>query len=141
MDRYDDRRRPRPVRRRALNGSALEGLRVLVIEDDFYLATDTQAALEQAGADVLGPCPDAASALDIIVRQSPDCAILDVNLGAGPTFETAEALRSWRIPFLFVTGYDAEFIPPRFRNIEHLEKPINAEGLVSALSRMFVGLA
>ncbi|GJD82053.1 sensor histidine kinase [Methylobacterium gregans] len=34
----------------------LDGLRILVVEDDYYLATDTARALRGAGAEVIGLC-------------------------------------------------------------------------------------
>jgi len=106
----------------------LEGLRVLVIEDDYYIATDEQQALQGAGAVVIGPCAQASDAVD--------CAVVDINLGRGPSFEAAATLRRRGIPFLFTTGYDAGAIPREFADVPRLEKPIREADLVAAIIRM-----
>jgi DNA-binding response OmpR family regulator len=114
--------------------SDLAGCRVLVVEDDYYLATDAQIVLTRAGATVLGPSARTDEGLSLLAEQRPDCAVLDINLGSGPSFALAEALRAQEIPFLFVTGYDATMIPPQFANVERLEKPISAARLLDSVT-------
>jgi DNA-binding response OmpR family regulator len=113
--------------------TTLTGYAVLIVEDDFYLADDLRQALEDAGATVLGPAGNARDALRVIDRTPPDCTILDVNLGEGPTFEIAGALKARAIPFIFATGYDASNIPPEFADTLCLEKPLNLRKLVVAV--------
>lgn len=114
----------------------LGGLSVLVVEDDFYLADDARSALEEAGARVLGPCRDADEALQLARQERPTCAVLDVNLGEGPAFGPARALQKQGVSFLFLTGYDAEVVPPDLAGVERLEKPISPARLVSAVERL-----
>jgi DNA-binding response OmpR family regulator len=116
--------------------ATLHGLRVLVVEDDFYLATDEQAALEAAGATVLGPTARAEEALRLADSARVDCAVVDINLGTGPGFSVAAALRERSIPFVFTTGYDAAAIPEEFRDVERLEKPVEDADLVAAVRRV-----
>jgi CheY-like chemotaxis protein len=111
----------------------LAGLSVLVIEDDFYLADDAQQTLEAAGAKVLGPVSNAADALELLARTHPDCALVDVNLGGGANFVSAEALQQQGVPFVFLTGYDASIVPPRFASIPRLEKPVRKSDMLAAL--------
>jgi DNA-binding response OmpR family regulator len=112
---------------------SLAGRRVLVVEDDDYLATDAEVALRRAGAIVLGPLACTEDGLSLLAEHQPDCAVLDINLGSGPSFVLAEAMRSRSVPFLFVTGYDANAIPPQFANVERLEKPVNIARLVKSV--------
>lgn len=112
---------------------SLAGCRVLVVEDDYYLATDAEVALKRAGAIVLGPSARTEDGLSLLAEQQPDCAVLDINLGSGPSFVLAEAMRSRSVPFLFVTGYDASAIPPEFADVERLEKPVNIGRLVKSV--------
>ncbi|WP_244490516.1 hypothetical protein [Rhizobium sp. Root708] len=51
----------------------LSGQRVLVVEDDYYLATDTARALKGAGAEVLGPCATEGAARAEIADATPRC--------------------------------------------------------------------
>ena len=114
----------------------LQGMRILVVEDDFYLATDEQLALENAGATVIGPIATTAEALRLADPAAVDCALVDINLGGGPSFAVAAALKQRSIPFLFTTGYDAVSIPDEFRLVERLEKPIEDADLVAAVKRL-----
>ncbi len=114
----------------------LTGHRVLVIEDDYYLATDTARALQGAGADVLGPCPDEDAARDELADGHPDVAVLDINLGSGPSFKLAETLKDRGIPFIFTTGYDPEVIPVEFDGVARLQKPLQLRQIVAAVSKL-----
>ena len=114
----------------------LAGCSVLVVEDDYYLATDAQLALARAGAIVVGPSARADESLALLERHRPNCAVLDINLGRGPSFDLASALRERSVPFLFVTGYDASAIPAEFADVERLEKPVNASRLVESVGSL-----
>lgn len=111
----------------------LRGHRILVLDDDFYLANDTAAALRSAGAAVLGPFSDTASALDAL-DVPPTGAVLDINLGGGASFVTAERLAGLRVPFVFVTGYDPFVLPEALRDAPVLQKPTDAGRIVQALA-------
>jgi DNA-binding response OmpR family regulator len=82
----------------------LSGHRVLVVEDEYYLAAEAARALGGAGAEVMGPCPTEESARAALEEQRVDAVVLDINLGSGPTFKLAEMLNGRGIPFVFFTG-------------------------------------
>jgi len=116
----------------------LSGISVLVLEDDYFLADDSQRALEDAGARVLGPYRDFKETLAALQEgDSPNCALVDVNLGYGPTFEPARALRSAGVTVLLVTGYDAAIIPADLKDAPCLQKPVEARQLVTAVVAAF----
>lgn len=115
---------------------SLAGAKVLVLEDDYYLAIDLQEALEKAGATVIGPCPDVPDALSLIGEERPDCALLDVNLGRGPSFDLPRELARQGVPFAFITGYDREVIPEEFNGADRLEKPVTCEKVTAVAGRM-----
>ncbi|MBE1529451.1 DNA-binding response OmpR family regulator [Sphingopyxis sp. OAS728] len=113
--------------------SGLTGRLVLIIEDDFYLADDAQMALEAAGATVLGPVGNAEDAIEMLATTRPDIALVDVNLGDGASFESAAALKARGIPFVFLTGYDANIIPADYADAPRLQKPADTRSLLAAL--------
>ena len=117
-----------------MSNEQLAGRTVLVIEDDFYLADDARSILENAGANVLGPVGNVEDALALLKQAKPDCALVDINLGTGPNFELASALRSRMVPWIFLTGYDASTIPSEFAHAPRLGKPVDARGLISAVA-------
>jgi CheY-like chemotaxis protein len=119
-----------------MTANSLQALRILVVEDDYYLADDERSALEAAGATVVGPAARTEDALSLADGGEIDCAVVDINLGAGPSFTVAAALRARAIPFVFTTGYDAAAIPDEFRDVERLEKPIDDADLIAAVARL-----
>ncbi|AWN51069.1 PAS domain-containing protein [Methylobacterium sp. 17Sr1-1] len=114
----------------------LSGLRVLVIEDDYYLATDAARGLRGAGAEVLGPSSTGEDVRAELTQQRPDAAVIDINLGDGPSFALAETLKDQGIPFVFITGYNQEIIPAKFNDIERLEKPVQLRQIVDAVAKL-----
>jgi DNA-binding response OmpR family regulator len=111
----------------------LQGVSVLIVEDDFYLADDASVALRGAGADVLGPYSEGAEAVAAAEQGRPSCALLDVNLGHGPDFAPARALAARGVPVIFLTGYDTGVIPQDLRARPCLQKPISEARLVGAV--------
>ena len=85
-----------------------------MVEDEPLLALDNVAALEGAGATVLGPAGTVREALGIIGSAPLDAAVLDANLQGHPVDEIAAALTARNVPFLFVTGYGPESLPQGF---------------------------
>ena len=114
----------------------LENLRVLLVEDDFYLACDAQRALRGAGALVEGPYPSQSQAEDALARQRPDCAMIDINLGSGPSFALARQLRQQQVPFVFLTGYDRNSIPQEFSDVRCLQKPVEFKDMVQSIAEL-----
>lgn len=112
----------------------LSGRRILVVEDDFYLASDAARALRSAGAEIVGPIPRSAMALDILARDGIQAAVVDINLGGdGPSFELADALKRHGVPFVFVTGYDQVVIPERLCDVVTVQKPADMKAVVQAV--------
>ncbi|ONG50191.1 methyltransferase [Pseudoroseomonas deserti] len=117
--------------------SDLTGRTVLVVEDDYYLASDTAAALRAAGAAVLGPCPSQDAALGLLASNTPTHAVLDLNLGGGgPRFEIAHALQDRGVPFIFLTGYDQAVVPADFSEVARLQKPLPFRDIVDAVGKL-----
>jgi len=94
----------------------MDGLRVFVLEDSLLMAEAIEDLLSDAGAAVVGTPQSVAAALDLLATQSVDFACLDIDLGKEDSFPVADELLSRRIPFIFVTGSDAEVVPQRHRN-------------------------
>ena len=114
---------------------ALQGLRVLVVEDEFLVALDIELMLSQCGCAVVGPIGDLATALRMAQEGGCDLALLDVNIGGQPVTEVAEALQAQAVPIVFCTGYQAGDLPERFAGAPTLRKPFQAVDVVAALQR------
>ena len=76
--------------------SELAGYRVLVVEDEYFLAAEIEDALTEAGAEVIGTL---AQALEQVKRDAFDVVILDINLRGETSFPIADALAERSMPF------------------------------------------
>lgn len=106
---------------------------LLVVEDDYMLASDLTRQLTEAGAAVLGPAATESQALDILQTTRPDAAVLDLNLRGEVSWAIADTLLQRGIPFVFASAYDCAILPPRFANIPFVEKPCTHRALMIAL--------
>jgi PAS domain S-box-containing protein len=107
----------------------VNGNRILLVEDEALVAMMMRDSLVELGFCVVGPFDRAADALACATDEALDAAILDVNLGGDLVYPVAERLAQRDVPFVFVTGYDAENIDPRFADVPVLQKPIEREVL------------
>jgi two-component sensor histidine kinase len=134
-----------PARREAAPGQSKDGAaapaptqngrRVLLVEDEALVAMMIQECLTECGHSVIGPINRAADALSAAKDGDFDAAILDINLGDGMAYPVAEILSARGVPFVFLTGYDAEMIDGRFGEVPILQKPIERQ----MLEKIFVG--
>ncbi len=115
----------------------LSGLRILVVEDDYYLATDAATTIEEAGGKVVGPFARAEDARAALDSTGADLAIIDINLGSGPAFDLARHLDSVKLPFLIATGYDQAVVPDDLKSVVRLEKPFRPVELISAAASVY----
>lgn len=111
----------------------LAGLRVLVVEDDYFIADEICTTLREGGAEVLGPAPDLEHGLDVVKNERLDCAVLDINLHGDLAFSLASELRERGTPSIFATGYDQSVLPGAFSDSVRLEKPVNLNELLRAV--------
>lgn len=111
----------------------LAGLRILVVEDDYFIADEICSTLRAGGAEVLGPSPDIEHGLDVVKNERLDCAVLDINLHGNLAFNLADELRKRGTPSIFATGYDQSVLPGAFSDSVRLEKPVNLNELLRAV--------
>jgi CheY-like chemotaxis protein len=121
----------------AKNARPLAGRRVLVVEDEFFLADDIAQTLCEAGAEVIGPIARVAKALEILANgQAVDAAILDLDVRGEKSFPIADILRARHVPHLFQTGYDPDAIPELYRDTPRCEKPYDVSALPELLCKL-----
>ena len=98
-------------------------IKLLLVEDDPIILTMMSKAVESEGFRVLAATSNAISAMESFKKNQPDVAILDIDLGAGPTgIDLANKIRkiNHRIAIVFCTSYkDIRFI----RNESHYYPP------------------
>ena len=109
---------------------------ILVVEDEFLLALDLELLLEGHGFRVLGPAATVAEALRLLAGETPDAALLDVNLRGEPVTPVAAALRARGVPFVLASAYARpELVPGALAGARNVGKPTIERRLLAALTR------
>ncbi|SIT86676.1 response regulator receiver protein [Pontibaca methylaminivorans] len=106
-------------------------MRVLVVEDDYFIADQLVREICELGDEPIGPFASVGDALPVIDRA--EVAILDIKLGDETSFPIADRLMMTHTPFLFLTGYDSQLVPHRFYETDIYIKPSRAEPMLKAL--------
>ena len=112
----------------------LTGKDVLVVEDDYFIASDLERTLAAAGARVIGPFSRAEQAHEALRQEGTvSAAVLDINIAGTLVYPLAEELREAGVPVVFATGYDADVIPSQFNAVPRLVKPIEQQRLLDTV--------
>jgi two-component sensor histidine kinase/DNA-binding response OmpR family regulator len=108
--------------------------RILVVEDEPFVAIELQAVLESEGHTVVGPAMNLAHGLELARGQNFELALLDISLGQEKSFPIASELASRAIPFVFVTGYtDIQAVPEELKSATRVQKPYRIEDIRRAI--------
>lgn len=118
----------------------LLGRRVMVVEDEYFLADELRSFLARHGATVVGPVGTVAETNSLLASGPRiDAATVDLRLRDTSALEIADCLKRDGIPFIFITGYDRAMVPERHRDIVHFEKPIDLPRITRALAELTRG--
>ena len=118
-------------------GEALRGRRELVVEDEMLVVMELESLLEREGCAIIGPASSVGRALALLEQGQVDVALLDLNLNGEPATPVAAALTTQGVPFVLVTGYRAsQSSEPELQNAVRVDKPVDHQDLVRALTRV-----
>ena len=110
--------------------------RVLVVEDSFILALDTEQQVTDLDCTVVGPVATVAAAMPLLEDGKIDGAVLDINLGDEQVWPLAQKLADAGIPFVLLTGYTGNIVPDRLAGTPVLFKPLDTAKLRAALRNL-----
>jgi CheY-like chemotaxis protein len=112
----------------------LTGQRILVIEDEYFVARSMCRLLRVWGAEIVGPASSIAQALELLRSGiGITAAMLDINLRGVRAYAVADELIARGIWFVFVTGYSDRIIPDSYRKTPVLQKPFGPLDVARAL--------
>ena len=120
----------------------LEGLRILLVEDDDDTRDVTRLALEAKGA-VLVAVASARAAVEAIEAQTPDVVVSDISMpgGDGHAFlrkvRNLPLTRGGRVPAVAITALDSRDARVASREAGfhyHLVKPVDTDKLVDIVA-------
>lgn len=108
----------------------LDGLTILVVEDDYLLAMEVKEVLESAGAEVVGPVGRIEPAREAMDRNPVHGAILDVKLDGHTSFPLVDDLLAREVPVILASGLEQAQLPERYQALPIVPKPIDVPALL-----------
>ncbi|HEX5658065.1 MAG TPA: ATP-binding protein [Polyangiales bacterium] len=135
---------PEPAQSLATPPGLLDGLRILVVDDDRVARTAVTDLLSHAGAEVLS-APSAADALEAVVECGPQLMLCDIAMPGEDGYSLIRRVRALddpalaRIPALALTAFARAADRERALAAgyqDHLAKPVDVDLLMQALSTL-----
>jgi DNA-binding response OmpR family regulator len=118
-----------------MSDDALQGFRILIVEDNSLLAMTVDSILRSAGADVVGPVGLLEEAERLAASEPITAALLDIKLNDDEVWPVARILAVRRIPFVFCSGhFDRGSLPVEWGGCPILTKPARARQMIDALA-------
>lgn len=115
---------------------SLQGMRILIVDDEFLIAITLEETLHDVGAETV-TAATLASALKSAAAEPLSAAILDVRLGRDTTEAVANMLSGRGVPFVFYSGQE---LPSNIRhahpNVKILAKPTSHSIFVSEILKL-----
>lgn len=110
-------------------------MKVIIVEDEYTIALDTEMKLTTQGFMVLGIANDFVSLMEIMSEDTPDIILMDINLGEGGSgIEIAKKLKKIiSVPIVFLSAYSNPEVVSAALETEpfgYLVKPYKVEDLV-----------
>ena len=110
--------------------------RLLLVEDDPFIAMDIEGTLVESGFVVAGSAGSVEKALELVASLDFDAAILDANLAGESSGPIAVAIGARKLPYIVLSGYSASQQPEELRQAVLISKPFNPSVLVEAVRAM-----
>ncbi len=113
-------------------------LRILIVEDEPVIAENISMYLDNADFEVSGIAYDSIEAKEQLLTNTPDAAILDVNLESEQDgIDIAGYINEkFQLPFLFLTSYSDKETLERAKKVKpsgYIVKPFNEKTLLASL--------
>ena len=107
-------------------------MRVLILEDDPWIAMDLQDIVESEGHQVIGAFGSVCDARAHL-SEALDYALLDVDVSDGKSFAIAQELRERDIPFAFVSASAPSDVPETLQFVSFIPKPYDETEILRSL--------
>ncbi|SCY04149.1 response regulator [Microvirga guangxiensis] len=107
-------------------------MRILILEDDPFIASDLQSILEDEGHEVVGVFDSIAETYQHLEDEF-DYALLDIDVVGGKSFGVANALAERSIPFAFVSASKPGDLPQSLREVAFIPKPFEERAILQSI--------
>ena len=116
----------------------MSNIKTLIIEDELIIAEDMKGMLKEMQHDVIGIASDCDEAEEILAREIPDIALVDIHLRGGDDgISLAQSIRNkYDIPIIFITSYSDKTTVDRAKHVRpegYIVKPFEKADLYTAI--------
>ena len=112
---------------------SLDGVRVLLVEDEAIIAMTAEDMLEELGCTVAATASNLQEAFACADAHDFDVALLDINLNGQQSLPVAALLDQRGTPFVFTTGYGAAGSGAEYADAPLVTKPYQIRDLETAI--------
>jgi DNA-binding response OmpR family regulator len=121
-----------PNRAQPVSSPSLKDRRILVVEDDWFIADAVTHLLTKEGASVFGPATTVAEGAQLAAYWPIDIALMDLNLHGEWADDLVVELARKEIVVVVVSGYDVKK-PVADSAFATLKKPVASAQLLNTL--------
>ena len=139
MSSTPDEEPPAAPQDESASDGVLAGRRILIVEDDPFIAMALEDTLLDFGMSVAGIARNLREAERLARESVFDVALLDVNIGHDTIDPVAEAVAARGLPFVFTTGHGRAGLPEAYRDRAIVEKPFYVDEILRALREQLQG--
>ena len=115
----------------------LQGLRVLIAEDETLIRLDLRQMLEEHGIDVCGEARDGLEAVELARQTQPDLAVFDLKMPRLDGVEAARRVYAERpLPIIMLTAYSDRKTVDRAVEagvFSYVSKPFGPQDVIPAI--------
>lgn len=116
----------------------MSDFKILIVEDEVFIAEDLRDTLEELGYDVCAVCFDSEKATKELYRCTPDLVMLDITIrGQKDGIELAEIINEYhQVPFIYLTSHSDKETLRRAKHTRprgYIVKPFKDRDLVSSI--------
>ena len=116
------------------SASRLRGLRVLIVEDSWHIASTVESLLERVGMVIVGAAATVSDAERFAHERGPKVAVVDIKLRDGMAYGLIHRLHDLGVRVVVVTAFDA-LATPLVKAAAIVRKPFSRDELLAALAR------
>ncbi len=112
--------------------------RVLIVEDEFFIARSLFEELQELNTKPLGPVQRGETAVKVALKERPDLILMDIRLAGGMDgIEAAHKIQEKQfIPIVFMSACTTQYIIDKAKVVNSLgfiEKPVITEQIKKIL--------
>ncbi len=113
-------------------------IKVLIVEDELIIAEDMKEMLQELQYEVVGIACDCSEAEEILIRDLPDIALIDIQLRCGDDgIALAKTVKEkYNIPVIIITSHSDKSTVERAKLVQpegYIVKPFNKDDLYTSI--------